>query len=399
MRVLQIIPIYEPAWHMGGVVRSISQLCRGLASSGVDVTVYTTDSSGISRLNVPTSSLQEIGGVKVFYFKADWSLKFSYSKDLAKACRETIADFDLVHLNSLWNYPSIPAAVEARRSRVPYIESAHGSLSIYAMPGSSIKKRLYLSLFVKPRLNRASAIHYTTELEREKSSHLNIKAPSFIVPNGLDPKEFEVLPNPEESRRKFGVDANQTVITYLGRLHKSKGVDVLLYAFAKVAPIFPLAILLLAGPDDGYEQTLRRMVQDLGLHGRVQFPGFVESKGRTDLFSATNLFVLISPGENFGNSAVEAMASGLPVLLSNNVGIYREVIAEEAGFSVPFQIESVAVMLRELLSDQSRLKTTGERARRFAKRFYSIQLITEKMVAAYQDVIDNTRNPRLGWRI
>ena len=102
MKILHITPSYEPAWHLGGVVRSVSQLCRGLAKLGHEVTVFTTDSGKDRRLAVPVNQPVEVGGVTVYYFKTDFFLKFAYSRSLGAACRRLIKNFDLVHLTAFW---------------------------------------------------------------------------------------------------------------------------------------------------------------------------------------------------------------------------------------------------------------------------------------------------------
>jgi len=400
MRVLHITPTYEPAWDQGGVVRSVSQLCRGLAALGVDVTVYTTDSNGRHRLQVPVNQIVELGGVKVIYFATKWSNRFRYSGDLARACWSTISGFDLAHLTTFWCYPGIPAGQAARKFKVPYVVSPRGTFIRYPLRQKWLKKWFYMKLVEWKNLRGAAAIHYTTEMERELTAHLGLKVPSFIVPNGVDPAEFDNLPSRAESRVYFGLSPSARVVAFCGRLHPRKALDILVSAFADVRGEIPDAHLLLAGPDDGHEQTLRNLVGALRLQNNVHFLGYVNPEKRKRVLAATDLFALVSyPGENFGNAAAEAMMAGVPVLLSNNVGICREVEADGAGRVVPVDKGAISQALIELLSNPARLEAMGQRARQSARRRYGIEAVAMKMLTAYEDILMKRNSPECLWSL
>jgi len=399
MRVLHITPTYEPAWDQGGVVRSVSQLCRGLAALGVDVTVYTTDSNGRHRLQVPVNQIVELGGVKVIYFATKWSNRFRYSGDLARACWSTISGFDLAHLTTFWCYPGIPAGQAARRFKVSYVVSPRGTFIRYPLRQKLLKKWFYMKLVEWKNLRGAAAIHYTTEMERELTAHLGLKVPSFIVPNGIDPAEFDNLPSRAESRMYFGLPPGARVVAFYGRLHATKALDILISSFADVIEEIPESHLLLAGPDDGHEQTLRSLAGSLRIQNYVHFLGYVNPEERKRVLAATDLFALVSYSENFGNAAVEAMMAGVPVLLSNNVGIYREVETDGAGRAVPVDNRAISQALIELLSNPARLEAMGQRARQSARQRYGIEAIARKMLVAYEDILMRRNSPECLWSL
>ena len=120
--------------------------------------------------------------------------------------------------------------------------------------------------------------------------------------------------------------------------------------------------LLLVGPDGGVEKPLRRLAKTLGLNSRIQFLGPVGRERVKDILAATDILALISRHENFGNAAVEAMLAGVPVLVSEHVGICREVREDRAGVVVPLTIEAVSRALREMLTDPEKLRTMGQSA-------------------------------------
>ena len=397
MKILHITPSYEPAWELGGVVRSVSLLCRGLARQGVDMTVFATDRGRYGRLTVPVNQEVELGGVKVWYFKTDFNWRFAYSRALRDALRRSLKEYDLVNFSTFWCYPGIPAGIECRKQRVPYVVFTHGTLADYALANKHFKKKIYLKLVEERNLQFADALRYTAELEREMTANLGLPSPTFIVPNGLDLAEFENLPSRSHAREKWGIDPNTQVILYIGRLVKGKGLDLLIKAFALAERILPKALLILAGPDSGLEKGLRKLVSSLKLESKVWFTGYVPPEKRNSLLRAADLLTLLSKGENFGNVAVEAMLAGVPVLISNKVGICREVEADGAGVVINLNQEAVAQALIDLLSDSERLEFLGQAAAIAARRRYDINLVSKQMVTAYEDILTGRCSQGLFW--
>ena len=399
MKILHITSAYEPAWHLGGVMRSVSQLCRGLVQQGHDVTVFTTDSGYDRRMPVPLNQQVDIAGVKVFYFKTDYSLSFFFSKALWEACLTAVKKFDIVHLASPYAFPDIAGAMAAKRANVPYLISTHGRLVIKYNPRKFFKKWVYHHLVRGADYARASAIHYTAELEREQSDPVGLQADSFIVPNGVDITEFDHLPERSWARTQLGLGSEDLIVVYLGRIEPRKALDVLIRAFAKVvhAGRHPVK-LIVAGPDFGSLGSLQLLCENLGISDQVLFPGFIPPEKRNLLLSAADLMALVShPGENFGISALEGMLAGLPLLLSNNVGFSREVIPYGVGVEVAVEEDSIAHGLQRMLNDPAGLKAMGRTAGEVARARYGITAVTKKMSLAYEDILTGSRSPELVW--
>ena len=336
-------------------------------------------------------------GVKVFYFKTDLSLKFAYSRALRNACHQRIKDFDIVNLHSFWNYPAIPAYTECLRQNVPYIIHAHGSFATYALKMKPFKKWIYMNLLKRREIRHSSAIRYTTEMEKEQTQYAKMKVPSFIVGNGINTNGFDCLPDRIISKTKWNVNNNIRTILYLGRLQSGKGLESLLKAFGIFLRTFPESILILAGPDFGLQAKLNSLIAELNISSKVYFTGYVPPEERNSLLQAADLFTLVSAGENFGNVAVEAMLAGVPVLLSEHVGISREVAADGAGVVVPLEVAALAEALVRMLSEPDRLKVMGEAAAAAARRRYDIKIVARQMTTAYEDILTGRRSPELSW--
>jgi len=397
MKVLHIIPSYEPAWHLGGVITAISQLCKGLAKQGMDVTVFTTDSGQDRRMRVPLNEMVELSGVKVMYFKTDFNMKYAYSQALRNACHRLIRDFDIVHITSFWCYPGIPAISEALRRGIPYLLSVHGTLRRVDLSLKSVKRLLYFLGIEKRNIERAAALHYTTDMERKLDASYRFTVPSFIVPNGVNQYDFKEIIRTNEAKKFWGLNPDAPVITFLGRLAPVKALDTLVKAVSLSNLKKRGLQVLLAGPDGGSEVSLKHLVKEVGLDSHVHFLGPIDPMDRNKLFAASDLLTLVSTGENFGYVAVEAMLAGVPVLLSEHVGICHEVQVDGAGMVVPLKEEAIAQALTQMLSNPEKLKAMGRSAASAARRRYDIDLVAKRMTTAYEDILTGRRSPLLSW--
>lgn len=397
MKILHVTPAYEPAWHYGGVVRSVSQYCRGLASLGHEVTVFTSEVGVTNRADLLINSPVNVGGVQVFYFKTNLGFKFGYSTHLRNALRRDLGNYDIVHITSLWWYPEIATWVEATKQKIPYIISATGGLSEYSLSQKPIKKNLYLKLVGRKIIDAADAVHYKTDLEREQARHLDIKTPSFVIPGGINLEEFTQLLDKITARKEMAIPNDSLVILFLGRLHPVKNLDILIKAFAEVQHKFSKLVLIIAGPDDGQLALLKKLASELGVSAKVFFPGLIDPDKRNSMLRCADLLALLSFHENFGNSAIEAMLAGIPVLLSDKVGICRETVADGAGLAVDLNEEAIARGLREMLGNPEKLAAMGQAAWDASRRRYDIKVVAEQMATAYQDILTGKRSLGLSW--
>jgi glycosyltransferase involved in cell wall biosynthesis len=397
MKILHIVPSYAPAWHLGGVVSAVTHLCTGLAQAGADVTVFTTDSGQDRRMPVPLNQAIELNGVRVYYFKTDFSLRYGYSQALKTACRQSLKGFDLVHVTSFWCYPAIPAISSARHHQIPYLISVHGTLRNMALKLHDLKRFLYFHAIEKRHIEFAAALHYTTEMERQLDDVHHFSVPSFIVPNGMEAQESRGDVDTEQARQSYGLAPGLQVITFLGRLAPVKALDRLLKAVA--SPTLrdqPLQVVI-AGPDAGARSSLEHLAKELRIESQVLFLGAIDPQERGRLFAASNILALVSENENFGYTAVEAMSAGVPVLVSQGVGICREVLADGAGLVVPLEVEAIARAIMEMFADHDKLEAMGQAAARAARQRYDLPNVAQKMLQAYQDILTGTRSPGLAW--
>jgi len=371
MRILHVVPTYLPAVRYGGPIRSVHGLCRALARAGHEVSVMTTSVDGDGDSKVPLDKAVDIDGVQVRYFRSAFLRRLYFSPSLAQALPEAVSSADLVHLHSVFLWPTLAAAAAARDAGVPYVLSPRGMLVRELIERrSTLVKRAWIALFERRNLGRAAAVHLTSELER-----------SELLALGLAPRETITVANGVELGEEPAVGARDDTILYLGRINWKKGLDRLIEALRDI----PRGRLVIAGNDEeGLTPRLRAVARAAGVAGRVEFAGYVEGEAKRKLLERAAVFVLPSVSENFGNAALEAMARGCPVVLTKDVGLAEAVKAGSAGVISDGDAASLAVAIRSLVEDSARRATAGAAARTLVRERYGWDRIAAEMASHYE---------------
>jgi len=357
MKILHVVPTYYPAVRYGGPIYSVHALCRALAAAGHQVHVITTSVDGAGDSNVPHGRPVDLDGVQVHYFRS-WLLRRIYwSADLADALSSMTADFDVVHLHSVFLFPTWAGARAAVRARVPYVLSPRGMLDRELIARrSTITKRAWIRLVERGNLARSARIHLTSTEERRALLDLGLAlAPLSVIPNGVEaPASFasDAISPDVRALVAQGFD-----ILSFGRISWKKGLDRLIRALAQL----PDATALIAGNDEErFAERLRILAKQTGAGDRVRLlPRQVGGADKEALFTAARLFALPSVSENFGNVVAEAMIRGLPVVVSERVGAAEIVRAGGAGAVAGSGQQDFAAALAALLRSEQRLADAG----------------------------------------
>lgn len=393
MKILHVLETLSPRY--GGPVSVMLALVDAQQHLGHEISVVTTNAdypSGTYRAQ-GWDTLAD-GTVPVLYGAVQFS-PLRFSREVAAYLRRTLAEFDIVHIHGLYRFPQTYAAWQARRQGVPYIIRPHGSIDPYlyskSSAGSVRLKRLYERWFDLPNLHAAGAIHYTAEEERERAAFLGLRAPSFVVPNGLDWVRYQKLPARGALRARWGL-GEAPLVLFLGRLHFGKGLDLLIPAFDTLRRRVPDAQLVIVGPEnDDYGQKVRGWVRERGLESAVHFVGLLQGADVVHAYVDADVFALPSYTENFGMTVAEAMACALPVVISDQVNIHAEVSGAGAGLVTRCDADETATALETLLRDPARRRAMGEAGRRLVQARYSWPSVVEALTREYQAVIDRQR--------
>ncbi len=379
MKILHVVPTYVPAWKHGGPIRSVHGLSKALAARGHQVTVFTTDVD--TKGAVPVGQAVALDGVEVWYFPVTSPRRSYRSPRMGAALKQRIAEFDMVHLHSVFLWPTSVAAREAEDAGVPYLVAPRGMLV-----GDLLRRRghwrkaLWIRFVERRTLARAAGLHVTSDLEAEEARRLGLSLPRvFIVPNGIDdpepPSSTDALSAPVRSLLAGG-----PFLLYLGRLSWKKGLDRLIPAMARV----PETTLAVAGNDEeGIRPSLEALAREAGVAGRVVFLGPVDGADKAALLHRCIALVLPSYSENFGNSVLEAMAAGRPVVVTPEVGLAGVVRDERAGIVVDGDPALLGDALRALLTDPDR-EAMGKRGAAAARNCFGWAAVAAQMEEVYR---------------
>jgi glycosyltransferase involved in cell wall biosynthesis len=259
-------------------------------------------------------------------------------------------------------------------------------LDPWNMTNGRLKKRLYLALRMRKNLNRAAALHFTTQTERDAVARLKLKPRAIIEPLGLDVAEFQNLPAPGTFRSKYPQLQGKRLITFLGRLDKGKGLELLIPAFARLAETFNDIQLVIVGPDShsGYRATVESMIRRHNLSPRTLLTGML--KGPEKLAALVDSYLLCQPSfhENFGMVVVEALACGTPAIVSDEVYLHPEVTGAHVGDVTTTTIESVHAKLLHWLQHPDQRNTASAAARPFALQIFDWNHIARHWVEHYR---------------
>ena len=381
LRVLHVSAILDPA--AGGVAVAVLALAEAQRrAAGIEVSVLAT----YSKPEVEPAERLAAAGVRVTQVGPCRPPLWSHP-DIVPALARLAPQADVVHIHAMWEELQYQAGRACRKLRVPYVITPHGMLDPWSLSQGALKKRLYLALRMRRVLNAAAAIHFTTTTEREGVRTLKLKAPTIVEPNGVDLAEFEQLPPRGALRARYPQLGDRPIILFLGRVNYKKGFDVLIPAFARLAPSSD-AMLVIAGPEDGgYRATVERYIDESRLaRERVVFTGMLRGRERVEAFVDADLFVLPSYQENFGIAVVESLASGTPVVISDQVNIHQAIRAAGVGGVVPTQVEPLAREMARWMSDESLRRDASSRAIPFVRQHYDWNQIAQRWATHYEEI-------------
>ncbi|MFN5254435.1 MAG: glycosyltransferase [Limnohabitans sp.] len=367
MKVLYIVESLDNRY--GGPARSVPSIALSLKNShGVDSVLLSVSKNTDEKNEVIDNS--DLIWIKCKLF-GPAKLMFSFGMLKRLLDPDFVCKFDVIHLNNLWNFPSLFAWYSAQKFRIPLIISPRGSIYKWSLSQGIIHKRIALMLYQKKMLKQAALIHVTDLSEREALKDLGINTKHLVIPNGINsnPNVYEI--ECADCVLQNNIYNNRRKILFVGRIHKKKGLDLLVSAFSELLGIFPDWDLHIVGAieDDDYIDFLKKLVSDSAASNRIIFHGEFVGSEKIKLFRSSNLFVLPSHSENFGISVAEAMACGLPIITTNNTP-WKDLDKINAGWSIDLSIENLKNSLKCALNlDDVALKVMGRNGSEFIKRY------------------------------
>jgi glycosyltransferase involved in cell wall biosynthesis len=389
LKILQVVYAFYPPYGGSGNARVAFDISKALVKRGHDVTVYTTNALIEDQLFKTKESPYYISDIKVYYCRnLVYKPRFHifYSHELVKRVKETLTEFDVIHLHEYRFYISAVVAYFAAMYHIPLIIQPHGQLSYDA--GSRKLKIAFDELAGHTILKKASKIIALNEAEVEQCERMGIaKEKIAVIPNGIDFSEYANLPAKGSFKKKLGIDGDEKIVLYLGRINKTKGIDILVRAFAKVVEKSDDVKLVIVGPDDGYLGGLEALIKALKIEDNVLISGSLVSRNKLEAYVDAEVYVLPSRYETFPITVLEAYGCRKPVVGSRVSGLQDLIIQGKTGFLVePGNPQELSKALFFILTHPREAEEMGLQGRQLVQSQFSIEKVVDRLVSLYHTI-------------
>lgn len=379
---MRILHITGYTVERGGTSKVVFDNVNYQLKKGHTVDIITVDFPGEKTYPLPDGA----GLVKVKYSPLNKYVS-DYSPGFYTYLKANRNHYDIIHIHGIWHWGSIVPYLVSGKARV--VISIHGMLSRWALNQGGIKKKIFGELFQKRFLRKSDALILLTEAEKEELLEYTAVDESIVhvIPNGIDRM---VMPSEQQKQNllnKLGLSGDTVNILFLSRIHKKKGLDLLLKAFARLSKEMPQARLLIAGPDEGYKPTAEELIDSLGIRNQTMFLGSVSGKEKETVFSIADVFVLSSYSEGLPMSVLEAMSLQVAVVVSDQTRIDTFIRQYQAGKVTGLNETEVYEAIREILDKPGETKGFIQNANRLLEAEFSPEMVNNRLVSLYEDLV------------
>lgn len=374
MKIIQLTPYFYP--HMGGVESHVLELSKHLQDRGHEVEVLTTQLAG-------TSAEDTVEGVKV---KRREPMTIQFSTPVVPQIRDVLLeeDYDILHTHSPPPIMSYFGVRTAEKRDIPSVLTYHCDLEIPNIFGPLIVD-LYYGTLGTYTVNLADEVIATSDSYGATSQAIWDRD-THVIPNAVDAERFHPDNDGTQVRKKYGIKPHENMVLYVGRLVKHKGLEYLVKSANHTGKDTRYIIV---GTGD-HRSRLEEIVNKNTLQHKVTFAGRISNELLPKFYAAADIFVLpsVSRLEAFGIVALEAMASGVPVVVSDIPGV-REVITEgENGLlAQPMSSEDIAGMVRAILRHPDLAEEMGKSGRKRVLENFTWAKVAEDIEGVYEQTL------------
>jgi glycosyltransferase involved in cell wall biosynthesis len=396
LSILHVAYSCIPGVYHGGISKIVYELSQAQAALGHHVTIFTTNYNYPEKVDVPLQQPVVSDGVTLWYFPAHHP-RWMRSPALRAALLSPEVAFDVVHSHNTWLALNKYAAEAAQRHRARLFYHTHGALDPVVVNRGwrmQMRKRLYLALLEKKNYARADVLFANTGQEEEQIRYFGIQTPVRVVPNGISfcpPENIEAVT--AEFCRRHSIAEHQPVILFIGRIVPKKGVHLLIEALAAVRRHYPEAVLVVVGDrrqDSSYTAHLDELAVSHGVAEAIRWPGFLNDQEKLGAYAAATLFAHPSESEGMSMSILEAMAAGLPVVVSKQAYMGKAAQAE-ALVECDRTVAAVQSSIEWLLADGARRAMLGRNARAYVQQHHSWRHAAELTIDSYLGAIEQRK--------
>ncbi len=389
MKILQAVPYFYPAWSYGGPAKLVYDTCQYFAHQDHQVTVFTSDAYD-EHSRMPTKlRIQPTNQLRVFYFRNIFN-NFTYTYNIfctpglfIRALWE-VPQTEVIHLHDFYTPHNLWLGLLAKIFHKPYILSVHGCLESARIAQRSLFKKVFLMLGGQWLLQNAARVVATSDNEVEAYLAYGVKKADIVMlRHGVDPSEFESQLSQSAARQFWHLPPKDVVVTFLGRIHKIKGLDLLVKAVALLKTQNTQVVI--AGSDDGYLTELKALIKSLKLKN-ITLVGTCFGEQKANLFKATDIFVYPSYSEGFSLGILEAGSAGLPLVITTGCH-FPEVKTSGSGLVVKPEPKELAQALQKMIDDPKLRQRASQQVKKLIDENYSMASIGNSLLATYQDCL------------
>ena len=347
----------------GGPSRSVPMLVKGLAELGVDITLMTihSENMNIHALEGTTAKLKVL------------SPSFS-RKEIAKYLAEE--RFELIQIQSMWEWPYHKVMAEARKQGIPYIITPRGMLEPWSLSQKKWKKKLAWWLYQRNDVQKSACVFTTAKMEAVHIRNLGITTCKAIIPNGIETDGYPC---------KSSVGHVKKQVLFLSRIHVKKGIELLFEAWKRIHTDYQdWQLLVIGNGETEYIHSLENRVESLGLKDSIKILPPVFGEAKIKVYQESALFCLPSFSENFGMVIAEAMSCGTPVITTTNCP-WIILNDTKTGWCIDLSVDNLEYALRKALSmNPTELYDMGQKASKLIYDNFDYRSVTRKTLRLYE---------------
>ena len=308
------------------------------------------------------------------------SLTIDTPLSLIRYMKKTINDFDIIHIHEHRHSLAIITHHYAKKNNIPYVLQAHGSVMPFFQKEKM--KEVFDKIWGFNILHDACKVFALSEVEKEQYIKMGVgKDKIEIVPLGINLQEFNNLPEKGNFKRKYNIKDDEKLLLFLGRIHKIKGLDLLIESFNLIEN--DNVKLAIVGGDYGYKDEVQNLIDKYGLNDKIIFPGVLTGRNKIEALTDCDIFIMPSRYESFTTSGLEAMASYKPLILTKNNHIHTWV-DNNVGLCCEFDKNELSECIEKLLNNNELCCEFGRNGRELIENKYNWDDIKIQIESIYK---------------
>jgi len=386
MKILYAVFSYYPAVVYGGPTINVHNLSRHFLERGHEVTIYCTNYLDLINKMSNTTFEKREKGVRIIYFNSYRLFPVKKGRhglittpDLINKFDKDISSHDIIHIHGYRNFLAMMLSWKAMKFGIPYIIQARGSL--VPLGGNVLLKKFFDFFYGKFMLKKANKVIALTNDEKNLYLRMGVKPDCIdVIPNGLDIESIYKKIKPGAFRKSLGISSYEKIILFVGRINKTKGVDLLVKAFAKAS--LDNTRLVIVGPDDGYLHFVKKIIKKIGIDRRkIIFTGPIYGDDKYSAYHDADVFVRSSYLEGMPMGVIEALICGTPVIITKQCGL-TDIVDKKVGVVVEYDEKMLTVALKKIIENDSFRNYYIEKTKEISKNF-DINNVVDRLEKLY----------------